>query len=91
MAIAGEGILCRGGCVAGDLLKGENKIIVEAFSLVVVEGSEGREGQIGFRVVGNGVSSIIAEGEVVDDGAVAVWKKWLEMLIIRNEWRQMPC
>lgn len=83
--------MCRGGCVAGNLLKGEIKIIVEAFSLDVVEGSKGREGQIGFRVVGNGISSVCAEGEVVDDGAVAVWKRKLGALIIRNERSEMPC
>lgn len=74
VAVAGEGVFCRRGRIAGDLLERECKILVECFGLVVVEGSEGREIQIGIRVVRHSIGSVSAEGEVVDDGAVAIWR-----------------
>lgn len=84
VATAGEGVFCRGGCVAGDLFAGERKIFVKEFGLVIVEVREGREAQIGVRVVGDSVGSISTEGEIVDNGAVAIWKR-LEALIMRAE------
>lgn len=105
-AVAGERVLCRGGCVAGDLLAGESEIPVEEKSLDVVEGgearevrvgvrvcivglnvgrgSEAREIQVGVRAVGDGVGSVSAEGEIVDDGAVRIWRRTSEALIIRS-------
>lgn len=83
-AIAGEGVLCRGGCVAGDLFEGERKIFVKETGLVIVEVTEGREVQIGVRVVGDSVGNISTEGEIVDDGAVPIWKR-LEASIVTAE------
>lgn len=84
VASAGEGVFCRGGCVAGDLLEGERKIVVKEFGLAIVERTEGREAQIGVRVVGDSVASISTEGEIVDDGAVTIWKR-LEASIVTAE------
>ena len=70
-AIPGEGVLRRVWCSAGDLLDGEIEILIAVFSLVVVEESESSV-QIGVRVVRDSVGSVGAEGEVVDDGAVAI-------------------
>lgn len=52
--------------------------------MIVVEGSEAREVNC-VRVIRNSVGSVGAEGEVVDDGAVAIWRRRSEALITKKK------
>lgn len=64
------------------------RVVVDSECIVVGlnvgGGSEVRKIQVGVRAVGDGVGSVSAEGEVVDDGTVAIWRRTSESLITRS-------
>ena len=66
----GEGVLGGGGGVAGDLLEGVVEVHVGFLGEVVVDGGEVRVVWVGW----DGVGDLVAEGEVVNDFTVVIWR-----------------